>query len=300
MTPEQIAMVASILIIILVMSKDARKLEAKRKKENEIRKNNLVKTVPTIVPLSRPSFNYSEVELKFRKDIDLIDDRLHFSGRFSPVDSDEHYEDIYQGSGIMGEGNHYDIINEVHPWVKVYEAFFDNKSFDYDKLSVVSDGVKTQMMLGGIVIATKEVVGDFDGVIDIITLSDCGHKDFETMFYLNRIIAAYGHNTIVDDARVNPRYGRVKIDKVIHHAERYIPWRIKNAFNKGGDIEMIDWTGGARIEVEIWKDHYNPDDEPSLCIKTTFYINGTDQPIGTMSSNDYFSVEDFNYYYPST
>jgi|SaaInlStandDraft_6_1057023.scaffolds.fasta_scaffold18441_3 hypothetical protein len=297
MTPEQIAMVASILIIFLVVLKDARKSEAKRKKENEIRKNNLVKTVPTIVPLSRPSFNYSEVELKFRKDIDLIDDRLHFSGRFSPVDSDEHYEDIYQGCGIMDGGNPYDIINEVHPWVKVYEAFFDNKSFDYDKLSVVSDGVNTQMMLGGIVIATKEVVGDFDGVIDIITLSDCGHKDFETMFYLNRIIAAYGHNTIVDDARVNPRYGRVDIDKVIHHAERYIPWRIKNAFNKGDDIEMIDWTGGARIEVEIWKDHYNPDDEPSLCIKTTFYINGTDQPIGTMSSNDYFSVEDFNYFY---
>lgn len=297
MTPEQIAMVASILIIILVMSKDARKSEAKRKKENEIRKNNLVKTVPTIVPLSRPSFNYSETELKFRKDIDLIQGGLHLSGSFSPVDSDEHYKDIYQGSGIMDQCSS-DVFH--YPWLKVYNAFFDNESFDDDKLSVVSDGVKTKMLLGGMVIATKEVVGNFDGVIDIITLSDCSHKDFETMFYLNRIIAAYGHNTIVDDARVNPRYGRVDIDKVIHHAERYIPWRIKNAFNKGDGIEMIDWTGGARIEVGIWKDYFNPahdEDEPNLCLKTAFYMDGTDKPIGTMRSDEYFSVEDFNYFY---
>ena len=285
--------------------------EIKRKIEKKIREkeaaevfNNTLRNA-ALAESMKPSFNYSETELNFRRDIDLIQRGLHFSGSYAPEESDfSAYNEIYQGSGIMDGVQGY-----VHyfPWLKVYYAFFDNESFVDDKLSVVSDGTKTQMLLDGKVIVTKEVVGDIDGVLDIVTLSDCSHKDFETMFYLNRIIAAYGHNIIVDDAKVNPRYGRVDIDKKtqLAYLEKYIPWRIKNAFSKSDDIEMIDWSGGARIEVEIWKDHLlremlQRDVEHYLCAKTTFYMDGIDNPIGTMGSYAYFSVEEFNYHYPST
>jgi len=245
------------------------------------------------------SFEYSEQELKFRRDIDLIQQimPLAWSGCFVPDGAEiDSYREAYQGSGIMDQ-----VHSNIHyyPWLKAYEAFFKNNSFDDKNIQIVSDGPITRMLLNGDIIITKEVVGDFDSVLEVITLSDNGHKNLETMLYLNRIIAAYGHNTIVDDARINPRYGRIDIDKEIHYAEQDIPWRVRNDFKQGAEIEMIDWTGSAKIEVGIWEwDEYN--DPEDLNLKTTFFMGGTDKPMGTMRSYAGHSIEDFNYYYPST
>ena len=247
-----------------------------------------------------PSFEYSKQELKFRRDIDLIQEimPLAWCGCFIPnsVEIDS-YKEVYQGSGISGDGDFYNIIIKKFPWIKIYEAFFNNNSFNYENIKVVSDGKITRILLNGNTIVIKEVIGDLSGILEIITLSDSGHKNLKTMLYLNRIIAAYGHNIIVDDAKENPRYGRVDIDKEIQYSERDIPWRIKNDFSKGEEVEMIDWTGSAKIEVSVWDEYNDPED---MCLKTTFFISGEDKPTGTMRSYAGYLVEDFNHYYPGT
>ena len=287
-------------IAVMTRTRRSKSLDSKAKKHIKEAKQEQVPDVvhknsapwfdeSTLAENMRPSFEYSEEELKFRRDIDLIQRGINLSnyGSFRPEGLDQKsYQEINQ------RNNGYN-----YPWLKVYDAFFDNKRLDDNYLSVESDGSTTQILLNGEAIVTKEVVGDFNGLLDVITLSDCGNKSFETISYINRIIAAYGHNIIVDDAKVNPRYGRLDVGKEAHHSESLTPWRIKNAFSKSGNIQMIDWSGDARIEVAILKDYFHPKDEYSLCLKTTFYMADSDNPLGTMHSNVFYSIDDFNYFY---
>jgi hypothetical protein len=243
------------------------------------------------------SFEYSEPELKFRRDIDLIQAimPLAWSGCFIPEGLDiDDYNEIYQGSGVCGDRNFYDVIIDHYPWVKIYEAFFKNEDFEDGDIQIISGMKKVRMLLNGNEIVTRNIIGNYDDLLEVVTLSDAGHKNFETMYYLNRIIAAYGHSTIVDDARINPRYGRVDIDKIIHHAERYIPWRIKNDFKKGTKVEMIDWTGSAKIETRMMNKYNDPE---GYSLKTSFYMGDSSISIGTMWSYSSYLINDFDYYY---
>ena len=268
---------------------DVRKKEAQSAKFNKDREE--------FSHQNTPSFKYSEQELKFRKDVDLIQEikPLTWPGCFVPEGLDiDSYNEIYQGSGSIGDRNFINVIIDYYPWVKIYEAFFKNKNFDYEDIQVVSKGSRASILLNNNEIATRDILADYDGLLEVVTLSDAGHRNPETIGYLNRIIAAYGHNIIVNDAVINPRYGRIGIEKEIHFSKENIPWRIKNDFKNNSNIEMIDWTGSAKIEVRMLNKHNDP---RGYSLETTLYMGNSNSPVGAMWSYDPYSIEDFDYYY---
>ena len=243
------------------------------------------------------SFSYSDQELHFRRDVDVIQQMkpLTWSGCFVPEGCDIYsYSEIEQGAGLCGNERIDSIISNRHPWIGIYEAFFNNTNFEYNDIQIVSNDALVSMLLNGTEVATRSVVGDYDGLLEVITLTDAGHRVSEVVGYLNRIIATYGHNIIVNDAISNPRYGRSDVEKQIHYSEKNIPWRIKDDFSNNKDIKMVDWTGFAKIEVRLSNE---TGDSEGNSLKTTLYIGNAIRPIGTMSSYNLYPIEHFNNYY---
>ena len=249
---------------------------------------------------NNPTINsrYSLNEAEFRRKVELIQSimPLNYPGCFLPegCKSDIPYEITIQ----LIRGETYEMTLAMYPWLKIYDAFFNRGGFSSDDIKVFSDGSSVRMILDGNEIITREIIGDYGGLLEVITLKDCGRKDFKTMSYLNKIIAAYGHNAIVDDARTNKRYGRY-VKKQIHYAEKHIPWRVKNAFQVDcgeceEEIEMLDWTGSAKIEVRMMN-RYNHIEGCS--IKSTFYMGDSHSLVGTMYSSDSYPIDNFDYYY---
>ena len=92
------------------------------------------------------SFEYSEPELKFRRDIDLIQAIMPLAWSGCCLDIDD-YNEIYQGSGVCGDRNFYDVIIDHYPWVKIYEAFFNNKDFKGGDTQIISGMKKVRIII---------------------------------------------------------------------------------------------------------------------------------------------------------
>jgi len=134
------------------------------------------------------NYRYSLNEAEFRRKVELIQSimPLNYPGCFLPegCKSDIPYEIAIR----LIRGETYEMTLVMYPWLRIYDAFFNRRSFSSDDIDVSYDGSTVRMMLDGNEIITREIIGDYGGLLEVITLKDCGRKDFKTMSYLNKII----------------------------------------------------------------------------------------------------------------
>jgi len=251
------------------------------------------------------TFEYSDEELQFRKDVDIIQQFMPnaWSGCFIPDGSDiDSYNEIYQGSGISvtGADDLYKALDstilDVFPWVGIYKAFMENQNYksEDEDIKVISNGINTKILIYGYEVIAKQTIGNLNGLLEVIELNDCGNiSDEKTTLCLNRILASYGHNIIVNDSNVNPRYGRSEVDESELSQNDRAPWKIKNQFAKSTEDNMIAWRGNATIEVRMWDD-YGPEE---VSIKTSLYLGIMDKPLGTMRSYALVPIDEFKEVY---